>query len=334
LQATAVRTFLDGVRKTRNDLAHFHGEISPEQRNQLHFCIDWLERQRQAVLDVFQESTKIPLPEQEEVLLPSTNSAVERAEDEIAPVEELSRPDDSRYAPLARWLQQQSLRQEKLTLTFSKIEEILGESLPTSARQHRSWWANDSVGHVQSRQWLDAGWRVANIAMSEGNVTFARIKEREKSYIGFYSGVLQELRKLAPFQVREAGPDGLNWMIIAKLPTIGPQAGFLGYAFTWHGRFRVEFYIDAYDKEKNKQVFDQLYLRKEKIQAELREIAGSLELERIDDKRASRIALYHPGTITDPPDKLAELSIWAVEAGIRFQVTIDHHLREVLQEPA
>lgn len=334
LQATAVRTLLDGVRKTRNDLAHFHGEISPQQRNQLHFCIEWLERQRQAVLDAFQVSTNIPVPEQEEVSLPSTDSAVEPAEEELVPVEEPLRPNDSRYAPLARWLQQQSLRQEKLSLTFSKIEEILGEALPTSARQHRSWWANDSVGHVQSRQWLDVGWRVANIAMTEGNVTFARIKEREKSYIGFYSSVLQELRKVAPFQVREAGPDGLSWMIIAKLPTKGPQAGFLGYAFAWHGRFRVEFYIDAYDKEKNKRVFDQLYLRKDKIQAELSEKVGSLEWERIDDKRASRIALYHPGAITDPPERLAELCTWAVEAGIRFQEVIDHHLNEVLQDPA
>ena len=331
LQAAAVRTLLDGVRKTRNDLAHFHGEISPNQRNQLHFCIEWLERQRQAVLDAFQVSADIIPPQQEDVSLPSPDYFVESAEEEIVPVEEPLRPDDSRYAPLALWLQQQSPRQEKLTLTFSQIEEIIGEALPISARQHRSWWANDSVGHVQSRQWLDVGWRVANIVMTEENVTFTRIKERERAYISFYSGVLQELRRMdLPFAVREAGPDGLNWMIITKLPTKGSQAGFLGYAFARHERFRIEFYIDTYDKDKNKRLFDLLYLRKEEIQAELRGIVGSLEWERIEDKRASRIALYHEGAITDPPETLAQLRTWAVDVTIRFQKVIDQQVSEVL----
>ena len=217
-----------------------------------------------------------------------------------------------------------------MTLTFMQIQEILGEELPGSARQHRSWWANDSVGHVQSRQWLDVGWRVSNIAMAEEKVTFTRIKERERLYIGFYSGVLQELRKVSPFQVREAGPDGLNWIVIAKLPSTGPQLGFLGYAFTWHERFRVEFYIDSYTKERNKRLFDMLYLRKDEIQEELRDIPGSLEWERIDDKRASRIALYHEGAIIDPPEKLGQLRTWAVDAMVRFQKAVDQHVSEVL----
>ena len=37
----------------------------------------------------------------------------------------------------------------------------------------------------------------------------------------------------------------------------------------------------------------------------MKDIPGSLEWERIDDKRASRIALYHEGAITDATEKLA-----------------------------
>ena len=325
-----VRNLLNAVRKTRNDLAHFHGEISASQRDQLHFCIEWLERQRQAILDAFHFSTEVGEPQQVEMTSPLPGPSVEGTAEEIAPVEEPLRPGDSRYAPLALWLQRQPSREEKVTLTFMQIQEILREELPASARQYRSWWANDSVGHVQSRQWLDVGWRVSNIAMGEERVTFTRIKERERAYIGFYSGVLQELRKVSPFQVREAGPDGLNWIVIAKLPSTGPQLGFLGYAFTWHERFRVEFYIDSYTKERNKHLFDMLYLRKDEIQEELRDIPGSLEWERIDDKRASRIALYHEGTITDPPEKLAQLRTWAVDAMVKFQKAIDQHVSQVL----
>ncbi len=295
-----------------------------------HFCIEWLERQRQVVLDAFHFSTEVNEPQQIEITSPIPGPSVESTIEEIIPVEEPLRPGDSRYAPLAIWLQQQPPREEKVTLTFIQIQEILREELPASARQHRSWWANDSVGHVQSRQWLDVGWRVSNIGVAEEKVTFTRIKERERLYIGFYSGLLQELRKVSPFQVREAGPDGLSWMTIAKLPSTGPQVGFLGCAFAWHRRFRIEFYIDSYDKEKNKRLFDMLYLRKDEIQAELRDIPASLEWERIDDKRASRIALYHEGAITNAPEELAQLRTWAVDAMVRFQKVIDQHVSHVL----
>jgi hypothetical protein len=246
-------------------------------------------------------------------------------------VDEPLRPDDSRYAQLANWLQQQPAQHKKLALTFKQIEEIIGEDLPASARQHRSWWENDPVAHTHSRQWIEVGWRVAVIAMSEENVTFARIKDRERNYISFYSGVLQDVRKDAPFSVRGAGPDGLSWVTIAKVPTDGPSLGSLGYCFARYGRFRVEFYIDSGEKERNKHLFDLLYQRREEIQAALSSIEGSLEWERIDDKRASRIALYHDGAITEPPEKLSGLRLWAVEAMIRFQEVINQWVNEVMQ---
>lgn len=38
LKIEALRSLLNGVRETRNALAHFHGEISLVEREQLHFC--------------------------------------------------------------------------------------------------------------------------------------------------------------------------------------------------------------------------------------------------------------------------------------------------------
>jgi len=330
LKAEAIRNLLNGVRETRNDLAHFHDEISPNQRNQLHFCAEWLEYHRLAVLDAFQANSDVAELKPTEVSPPITSPILEPSAEEIVPVEETLGPDDSRYAPLAIWLQQQSPRQEKIPLNFKQIEEIIGEELPSSARQHRSWWANDSVGHVQSQQWLDVGWRVSNIAISEEKVIFTRIKEREKAYIDFYSGLLQDLNKVAQFHIRQVSPDGLSWANIARAPGTGAQAGFLGFSFARHGRFRVEFYIDSGDKEENKRLFDKLYLRKHEIQAELEGIPGSLEWERIDDKRASRIALYRDGAITDTSEKLAQLRAWAVNAMNKFHRVIDHHVGEAL----
>lgn len=115
-------------------------------------------------------------------------------------------------------------------------------------------------------------------------------------------------------------------MTVAQIP--GPS--FLGFAFTRRKRFRVELYIDTGDKERNKHLFDMLHNRASEIQTELKDVPGSLEWERIDEKRASRIALYHEGAITDAEEELASLRNWAVDAMIKFQKVMDKHLSEVL----
>ena len=63
-----------------------------------------------------------------------------------------------KYDPLASYLAEQSAG--TCTLTFREVEDIIGDSLPNSAREPRnyeSWWANDRT-HVQASSWLDAGW--------------------------------------------------------------------------------------------------------------------------------------------------------------------------------
>ncbi len=330
LPADALRHLLDGVRRTRNDLAHFHGEISSNQREQLHFCAKWLEQHRADVLNAFQASTGEGDAKDKDISLHDSTLGAESVSEEIIPVEETLRPDDSRYAPLAVWLQQQSRHQEKVSLTFREIEEIIGEELPPSAREHRSWWANDPVGHVQSRQWLEVGWRVSTIAMTEGKIVFTRIKSREKNYIDFFSGLLQELIRVAQFHVRQVSPDGFNWIVVAGIPEAGPHIGIVGFSFARYGRFRAECYIDTGNKERNKQIFDTLYLRRNEIQSELEDVRGLLEWERIDEKRGSRIALYHEGEITDKPEQLKQLQMWAVNAMNRFQKVMDAAVRQVL----
>lgn len=47
-------------------------------------------------------------------------------------------------------------------------------------------------------------------------------------------------------------------------------------------------------------------------------IGEPLEWERLDRRRASRIALYRDGSIRDDPEKLAELRAWALEKAVLF----------------
>jgi len=61
-----------------------------------------------------------------------------------------------------------------VTLTFTQIEEILGDSLPNSAYVHRAWWANDET-HTHARNgWLAAGYRVKRVDLGHRTVTFIK----------------------------------------------------------------------------------------------------------------------------------------------------------------
>ncbi|WP_350335582.1 DUF7662 domain-containing protein [Coralliovum pocilloporae] len=47
--------------------------------------------------------------------------------------------------------------------SFDDIEALLGFSLPRSAVQHRTWWANSGGTQVHQNAWLSVGWRVADV---------------------------------------------------------------------------------------------------------------------------------------------------------------------------
>lgn len=83
----------------------------------------------------------------------------------------------NKYGPLGDYLSQQQV--DFCMLTFSKVEEIIGASLPASAK-HRPWWANDE-SHVQARSWMRSGWRVRRPRLEKGLVNFVRVDRREGS---------------------------------------------------------------------------------------------------------------------------------------------------------
>jgi hypothetical protein len=189
LEGADIRKLLEDVRDTRNVLTHFRGEISDSQRDRLRFTTNWLNQLQKPIhVDRQTQQTEIPIIEQVE-------------------------PQDSRYTPLTDYLQNQKGNVDRLPLTFDEIEDIIGAKLPDSARRHRVWWSNDTSTLRQSSSWLDAGWKTTNINMNEGTINFARIRERDKSYIEFFSGVLSELKKREDIVIRDISPDGASWMI-------------------------------------------------------------------------------------------------------------------------
>ncbi len=314
LDVQNVRDLLRNVRDTRNDLAHLR-PISREQRKQLRYSAKWLERYSPTRLEPESLPTEqITIREAIATVPDTSTSALITAE--IEPTDE-EVESESRYAALANWLQNVPYSEKQRMLRFDEIESIIDHPLPPTARQHRSWWANDSVGHVQSQERLSAGWRVSNLSITNQTVTFSRIIEREQAYIKFFSAYKNQLSRVADFAVKDSSPSGQSWFNTVGLPFSGPQLGTITATFAQGKRFRIELYIDTGYQDKNKHVFDELQKQQADFEAQM---GGKLGWERLENKRAARVALYYKKSIsiTDPESELEPLRTWAVNAIIMF----------------
>lgn len=84
----------------------------------------------------------------------------------------------SKYQPLLNYLRQSD--RPEVCLTFSAIEELLGEPLPASARTSRAWWSNRSKGALQASSWMGAGYLVRQLDLEAQQVTFHQPPTRYK----------------------------------------------------------------------------------------------------------------------------------------------------------
>lgn len=314
LNKKAVEKLLRDVRDTRNTLAHFRDEISARQRNQLRFCADWLARHKPATNKnvIIKIDSALEIKTEMYPVAISVNEGGE-TEDDLR-FDDVLDSSDSRYAPLAIYLQNLSPTQEFERLTFDHVEVIIDHNLPPSAWNHRAWWANDSVGHPHSKLWLEVGWRVAEINLSEAWVLFKRIKERGKDLNEFYAALYQGLQKKAEFEIMPPRAEGSNHYLVVSLPSQHKRCGLLLFYFSRKRKFKTEFYLSSTDKERNRRLFDFLYSRRTKIEEEIGE---PLNWNRQDNCIASRISLEREGSITDK-ELWESLRNWAVDTVIRF----------------
>ena len=182
IQKESLHEMLDKVRQTRNDLAHFRGEISPRSRDELRDCANWLRRKYQDYEKELEHNFIDSLLKQTKGI-ERTDSVREEPAVYKSNTEDNKQLKEgkfftrSRYAALANWLSQQ--KEDQISLTFEQIEGIIRSPLPDSALLLRAWWANDRIGHYHSILWLEAGWKVTYVDLGEKQVIFARLNPSE-----------------------------------------------------------------------------------------------------------------------------------------------------------
>ena len=137
------------------------------------------------------------------------------------------------------------------------------------------------------------------------------VSERNERYRDFFQSLVDTLREEHRFtNARKAQPN--NWYSFSA----GHGRVKYGANFAMGGRARIELYIDSFDEDWIERLFDHLLAHQTDIESEL---AASLDWERLEDRKASRIAVVRPGSIDDDDDTLKEIQDWMVERLLKFK---------------
>jgi len=124
-------------------------------------------------------------------------------------------------------------------------------------------------------------------------------------YRQFFQPVINALRTKHFTGMRKAPPQ--NWIAFSS----GRQGVSYNVDFASGNRVRVELYMDS-----DPELFQFLVAGKEQIEGELGE---ALSWEPLEDKQASRIAVYRDGHIYADAATLQDISEWVVDQMVRFR---------------
>lgn len=147
--------------------------------------------------------------------------------------------------------------------------------------------------------------------------------ERGERYRLFFQPLMDALREEHQFtRARKAQPQ--SWYSFSS----GTRWFTYGATFTAHGRARVELYIDSTEGERNKRAFDRLEQQKERFESELE---ATLEWERLENRRASRISVLRSGSIDDNQERLEEIRQWMIDRLLAFRRVFGPRLPELVE---
>jgi hypothetical protein len=82
----------------------------------------------------------------------------------------------SKYGGLTSHLKFRASFTGLVTLTFARIDGLIGSNLPMDAYKDTAWWSNTSK-NAHTKSWLNAGWEVQEINLKEGKVTFKKVRD-------------------------------------------------------------------------------------------------------------------------------------------------------------
>jgi hypothetical protein len=148
---------------------------------------------------------------------------------------------------------------------------------------------------------------------------------RGEAYRHFFQALIDELREKHKFTSAKVGQPQ-NWYAFSSgISGVPYSAGF-----PQGGRARVEAYIDLGEVTQNKALFDKLLQNRAEIEASF---GGPLEWERLDERRACRVASYFPGSIMSTPEELDAIRGGMIDRLLRLKKAIGPSLQKYAGSP-
>jgi len=148
------------------------------------------------------------------------------------------------------------------------------------------------------------------------------ISDRNERYKAFFQELIDTLREQHRFTgATKARPQ--SWYGFAS----GRSHITYNGSFRGGNRASVEIYLNR-DKEANKSIFDSLKQSKLQIERDLESVG--ISWERLDDRMASRIAVYTDGSIDDSDEDLETIQVWMIDRLLKFKEVFGPYLTELI----
>ncbi|MFN0201318.1 MAG: DUF4268 domain-containing protein [Bacteroidia bacterium] len=155
----------------------------------------------------------------------------------------------------------------------------------------------------------------------KSNTKISKPSDIQNAYQDFFQKLIDDLRDNHRFTNAKKGQPQ-SWYSFSS----GLSGLIYSASFAKDNRLRAELYIDTGKIDLNKSIFDKLLLEKEAIE---KAFGKELSWERLDDKRASRVAIYSEGKISDDAEKLELHKNWFI-ANLRLLKDVLNKRCEVL----
>ncbi len=143
-------------------------------------------------------------------------------------------------------------------------------------------------------------------------------------YAQFWSKFLDRVKTDRPHWTRSQKPGAASWFAMPCPFKGGP---YYAVSFNLGGRVRSELYIDYTDPDRVGALFSALHAMRDRVE---QAYGKQLSWEELPDKRASRVADYGEGDVTNQQAHDAYID-WFIDSGTRLRQAIDAVAKDVEQ---
>lgn len=149
-----------------------------------------------------------------------------------------------------------------------------------------------------------------------------QLSPKSLKYRAFFQALIDDLRDNHQFTNARIGQTDSYYFFASGRANLS-----YGASFVIGNQVAVQLYLDR-DKEQNERLIDKLEISKSDIESEL---GQSLTWERLNDNKASRIALYRAGSIEADDAKLTETKSWMITYLLKFKQVFGARLAELVK---